>query len=133
MLYVCGNDRDYDGWAAAGNTGWDYNSLLQYFTKSETNLDANIVSANPTYHGTSGPLPVGNYLNPDSYTIILRTAYTDLKYQVLTDFNARQYNGVVGVQGTLKNGERCNSARSFLYPNTGRKNLYIMRQSLVTT
>lgn len=133
MLYVCGNDRDYDGWAAAGNTGWDYNSLLPYFKKAENNLDANIVSANPTYHGTSGPLPIGNYSYPDSYASILKIAYTNLGYQILQDFNARQYNGVVTVQGTLKDGERCNSARSFLYPNTGKKNLYIMRQSLVTS
>lgn len=133
MLYVCGNDRDYDGWAAAGNTGWDYNSLLQYFKRVEHNQDPAIAN-NTVYHSTTGPLPVGYYKEgpSDSYGSVLKTAYTQLGYSVLTDFNARQYNGVVQAQGTTKNGQRCNAARMYLYPHLNRDNLYIMRFSHVT-
>jgi choline dehydrogenase len=35
MLWARGNGADYDGWAAAGNPGWDFRSVLPLFKKSE--------------------------------------------------------------------------------------------------
>ena len=35
MLWTRGNSRDYDHWAALGNTGWDYASVLPYFKNAE--------------------------------------------------------------------------------------------------
>ncbi len=35
MLWVRGNRDDFDGWAAMGNEGWDYDSLLPLFKKAE--------------------------------------------------------------------------------------------------
>ena len=37
MVYVRGNARDYDDWAASGCMGWSYEDVLPYFIKSETN------------------------------------------------------------------------------------------------
>jgi choline dehydrogenase-like flavoprotein len=37
MLYVRGNKRDYDEWAALGNEGWSYENVLPFFIKSEDN------------------------------------------------------------------------------------------------
>ena len=39
MAYVRGNKKDYDSWAALGNEGWDYASVLPYFKMSEHNLN----------------------------------------------------------------------------------------------
>ncbi len=57
MLYVRGNKRDYDQWAAMGNTGWSYNEVLPYFIKSEDNQNPYL--AGTRYHGKGGYLTVG--------------------------------------------------------------------------
>jgi choline dehydrogenase-like flavoprotein len=56
MLYVRGNRRDYDSWAAMGNYGWSYNEVLPYFIKSEDNR--NPYFAQSPYHGTGGLLTI---------------------------------------------------------------------------
>jgi len=59
MLYIRGNRRDYDSWAALGNEGWAYDDILPYFKKSE---DARIswLKDSP-YHGQGGYLTVEEY------------------------------------------------------------------------
>lgn len=56
MLYVRGNRRDYDSWAANGNTGWSYEDVLPYFLKSEDNRNPYL--ARNKYHTTGGYLTV---------------------------------------------------------------------------
>jgi choline dehydrogenase-like flavoprotein len=38
MLYIRGQRQDYDGWAQAGCPGWDWESVLPYFKRSENNV-----------------------------------------------------------------------------------------------
>jgi choline dehydrogenase len=47
MVWTRGHRADYDGWAEAGNAGWDFNSVLPLFQKAEDRED------NPE-RGTSG-------------------------------------------------------------------------------
>jgi choline dehydrogenase-like flavoprotein len=51
MVYLRGHRNDFDGWAAAGATGWDYEGVLPYFKKMET-----VEGGDPEYRGTSGPM-----------------------------------------------------------------------------
>src|SRR5258707_3552537 len=39
MVWARGNRADYDGWAEAGNTGWDFHSVLPLFKRSEDWVD----------------------------------------------------------------------------------------------
>lgn len=129
MMYICGTDQDYDGWAALGNTGWSYKDVLPYIKRSEDNQDPDIFG-NGTYHGTDGGLTVSSYANIDPITPLFSEAYDDLGYKIMNDYNARQYNGFVKVQGTIRGGERCSSYRAFIAPVMDDPNLYIMKHSL---
>ena len=51
LLYIRGQREDYDDWAQLGNDGWDYDSVLPYFKKSECQE-----RGADDYHGADGPL-----------------------------------------------------------------------------
>src|SRR5215475_13106074 len=53
MVYIRGARQDYDGWAAAGCTGWSWNEVLPYFLRSE-----NFRGEPSQWHGSNGPLSV---------------------------------------------------------------------------
>src|ERR1700753_1099504 len=52
---------DLNRWAAMGCTGWDWDAMLPYFGKLET--DRNSPAA--PYHGSAGPIPVYRAPIPD--------------------------------------------------------------------
>lgn len=71
MLYVRGNRRDYDSWAAMGNYGWSYDDVLPYFIKSEDNRNPYL--AESPYHGVGGYLTV----QESPYKTPLATAFVE--------------------------------------------------------
>jgi choline dehydrogenase-like flavoprotein len=55
MIYTRGHPRDYDGWEAAGNQGWGWKDVWNYFLKSENAHDD---LAKSKFHSTGGYLDV---------------------------------------------------------------------------
>ena len=43
MQYLRGSRYDYDGWVAAGASGWGYKDVLPYFIKSEDQQNGEFV------------------------------------------------------------------------------------------
>ena len=54
-----GDREDYDSWARLGNPGWSFSDVLPFFKKSEDQLNP-VYARDTAYHGTGGPLPVGD-------------------------------------------------------------------------
>ena len=69
LMYMRGNAKDYDGWAALGNPGWSYDEVLPYFRKSESNQ-----THRNEFHGNDGPLWVEELRTDNPYHGIIKEA-----------------------------------------------------------
>lgn len=125
MLYVRGNKWDYDHWESLGNKGWGYKEMLKHFKACEHNENFN-----DEFHGQQGGLNVQNIANPHSHAERLLLACLQAGYPFNPDFNGAEQEGVGMYQVTIKDTQRCSSARAFLHPVMGRKNLTVITDAM---
>ncbi len=127
MCYIRGVPADYDDWAAHGARGWNWNTVLPYFKRSEGNA-----RGNDALHGGDGPLSVSDlrYSNPLSQAFIKAGQQAGFAHN--TDFNGPQQQGVGLYQVTQKDGARCSSAVAYLDPAKSRPNLTVHTGALVS-
>jgi choline dehydrogenase len=127
MCYIRGVPADYDGWAADGAEGWDWNSVLPYFRRAEGNT-----RGADAWHGADGPLGVADlrYHNPLSQAFL--EAGQQAGYRLNEDFNGARQEGVGYYQVTQRNGARCSSAAGYLTPVRGRPNLTVITGAQVS-
>ncbi|MBA2239030.1 MAG: choline dehydrogenase [Lysobacter sp.] len=120
MCYIRGVPGDYDDWAANGATGWDWNTVLPYFKRSEDNS-----RGGDALRGDDGPLGVSDlrYVNPLSQVFIDAGEQAGFRHN--PDFNGEQQQGVGLYQVTQRNGARCSSAAAYLAPVRERSNLVV--------
>src|SRR6516162_1797621 len=128
MVYIRGNPRDYDDWAAAGNRGWSYQELLPYFVRSENN---EAFHGSP-YHGKGGPMNVLSIKRPNPLNEAFWEAMQSLQYRRNDDFNGPDTEGYGPRQGTIKDGRRESGVTAFLEPAMNRPNLTVLTKTLVT-
>ncbi|MES2033245.1 MAG: choline dehydrogenase [Pseudomonadota bacterium] len=118
MIYIRGHARDYDQWRQMGLGGWGYADVLPYFKKSE-----GLESGADPWHGGDGPLHVSHARTPNPIYKAAIDAGAQAGYMTTKDFNGFQQEGWGPYQLTVKDGERWSSAKAYLYPALGRKNL----------
>jgi choline dehydrogenase-like flavoprotein len=128
MIYIRGNAKDYDRWAALGNDGWSYREVLPYFKKSEDmRIDEYVGSP---YHGTGGPLTIEQFAYASPISKAFVAAGREMGYED-QDLNGERQAGFMLTQGTLREGLRCSTAKAFLRPAASRTNLHISMHSHV--
>jgi choline dehydrogenase len=127
MVYMRGHPAVYDGWAAAGNIGWDYASLLPYFKKSEHQE-----RIRSEYHGTDGLLNVADPRDANPLSCAFLDAASELGLPRNEDFNGGAHEGFGFFQLTMKEGERWSTARAFLQPALKRPPRRASAQALTT-
>ncbi len=79
-----GAPEDYNHWADLGAKGWDWNSVLPYFRRLETDLDFT-----DQLHGGQGPITVRRMPTDqwDDFTLSVTKVWDKLGYQMRPDMN----------------------------------------------
>ena len=126
MAYVRGNRKDYDSWEEMGNKGWDYESVLPYFKKSENNH-----SFEDDFHGKNGELNVSlrKEYNKSTYAFIEACNENGLNFN--EDYNGERQEGSSFLQFTIDKNIRQSTYETFLKPISERKNLTIKTKIFV--
>ena len=128
MVYIRGHRRDYDQWAALGNTGWSYADVLPYFKRSEDNAELG-----GEYHGKGGPLHVTGLQSDNPVREIYLQAAREAQFRIRDDFNGEEQEGLGTYQVTQKNGERWSAARGYIHPFMAtRPNLRVVTEAHAT-
>ena len=128
MIYLRGQHEDYDDWARlVGNTGaWSHRDVLPYFKRMESN------PLGPSeYHGADGPLEVSDVPTPHPLVRVFIEAAKEIGIPFNADVNGARQEGAGPNQGTIRFGRRNSTARAYLRPVMGRRNLDVETEARV--
>ena len=125
-VYIRGHRSDYEEWAALGNPGWDYASVLDAYKRHE-----NRRKGASEYHGVGGELDVQlpASLNPLSRAFV--DAAVEAGHRRNDDFNGAAQDGYGPYELNQRDGTRLSNSRAFLHPVLGRHNLRVFADTLV--
>jgi choline dehydrogenase len=127
LVFIRGQREDYDHWAQLGNAGWDWDSVLPYFIKSEHNTRG----ASNT-HGGDGPLWSSDIREKSELMEAIIRGAEELGVPRTNDFNSGDQEGVGYFQLFTRNGWRNSSAVAYLRPAKGRPNLRVETDAQAT-
>ncbi|MCW2523047.1 MAG: hypothetical protein JWO63_1382 [Frankiales bacterium] len=120
LLWYRGHPSDYDAWAAAGATGWDYASLLPYFKRAE-----DWQGGASSERGVGGPMRIETSPDPHPIAAALLLAAAELGLPVIEDPNGPSNLGAAYSNLMIAGGRRCSAAVGYLQPARDRANLRI--------
>ncbi len=127
MIYIRGNELDYDTWAEQGNEGWGYEDMLSYFERAE-----HFEPGADEFHGEGGPLNVTGPMDPHPTSAALVEAAESVGIPRNDDFNGAEQEGVGYYHVTQKDGVRCSAAAAYVKPAMDRDNLTVETGAQVT-
>ncbi len=110
MLFVRGNARNYDDWAADGCAGWGHSDVLASFKRME-----NWEDGATELRGAGGPIEVTRQvdLTPASQAFMAALAET-AGVPVIDDYNGASQEGVAVFQQSVRGGLRYSSSVGYL-------------------
>jgi choline dehydrogenase len=110
MLFVRGNRKNYDDWAAAGCAGWSYSDVLRSFKRME-----NWEGGPSELRGSGGPIQVTRQkdLTPASQAFIEALAGT-AGVEKIDDYNGESQEGAAIFQQNARGGLRSSSSVGYL-------------------
>jgi choline dehydrogenase-like flavoprotein len=126
MIYMRGQDGDYDHWRQLGLAGWGWDDVKPLFRKQ---LDHFLGAGE--HHGTGGEWRVEYPRLRWDITDAFREAAAQAGIPKCDDFNTGNNEGCGYFHVNQKMGRRWSSARGFLKPVMGRPNLRVETGCLV--
>ena len=130
MIYMRGQARDYDLWRQMGNPGWAWDDVLPYFLRHEDQL-AMEPGTFDGLHERGGEWRIENARVRWDILEAWAQAAEQAGIPRIDDFNRGDNEGSSYFQVNQKRGVRWNTARAFLKPAVGRKNLSIVTHAMV--
>jgi choline dehydrogenase len=127
MTWVRGNRADFDYWADLGCDGWDFESLLPYFIKSES-----FDGGDDKYRGRIGPQSVSMSRAPQPLTEWFMQAVQQAGHPYAEDYNGAEQGGVGPIQISQNRGWRASTAAAYLGWTRHRRNLHVVKSATVT-
>ena len=127
LVYVRGQPLDYDTWAQYGNRGWSFNDVLPIFKRLEGYRSPDVEWRNP-----DGPLKLSEVsdVNPLYEAVVAAAKEVGLPHN--PDYNGASQYGIGRTQTTIHDGWRMSTARAYLRPAQGRRNLTVISEALAT-
>jgi 5-(hydroxymethyl)furfural/furfural oxidase len=111
MFAARGHPQDFDEWAAGGATGWDWEGVLPYFRRLETDVDFG-----GPLHGSDGPLPIRRE-RKDAWGPVARTiheATLQRGWADIADMNADFADGHCALPMSREENARASAGLNYL-------------------
>jgi choline dehydrogenase len=124
-VFVRGNRADFDGWAAMGCAGWDYDSVLPAFKRIET-----WEGGESRYRGGRGPISVVTQSNRGQANQAYFEAAKQAGYPETADYNGEVQEGVAFAQVNQRRGTRSSASREFIKRVAPKKFLTVRTQAM---
>jgi choline dehydrogenase len=121
MIYMRGQQSDYDHWAALGNRGWSWREVLPYFIRVE-----DYAHGADELHGAGGELRVEERRVSWEILDAWREAAAECGIPKIAEFNRGDNFGNAYFQVNQRRGVRVNMVRAFLTPVRHRANLTVL-------
>jgi choline dehydrogenase len=128
MAWFHGHPVDYDGWHAAGATGWAWQDVQPVFRAIER-----YESGDSEWHGANGPMRVTRTRDVSALPLTFVAAGAELGLSVTEDFNGAMREGVGLLQANIDDGQRHSVVHGYLLPALSRSNLIIRTGTLATS
>jgi len=121
MVYMRGQARDYNEWAALGNPGWAWNDVFPVFKRSEDHY-----GGGSDIHGAGGEWRVEEQRLDWKILHAWRDAAEQCGIPKIADFNGGDNFGSARFQVNQRTGVRWNASKAFLRPAMQRPNLTVL-------
>ncbi|NLU76252.1 choline dehydrogenase [Streptomyces sp. HNM0575] len=121
LVWTRGHQADYDEWAASGNVGWDFESVLPLLKRSEDWEDGE-----SRLHGSGGPVHVERAKDLHPVAAALIEAGQSMGMPYLDDVTVAAPEGVGPVTMNIRDGRRVNPWDAYVTPLRNRNRLTVV-------